>query len=69
MQARIPLSPSGRQHPLKEAWGLVGDDDRLWVANPNYNTVTEIDPAAGRVKRRVRGISASPMDQPESMRQ
>jgi hypothetical protein len=61
VQARIPLSPSGQQHPLKEAWGLVGDDTRLWAANPNYNTVTEIDPATGRVKRRVRGISASPL--------
>ena len=64
VQARIPLSPSGQQHPLKEAWGLVGDDTRLWVANPNYNTVTEIDPATDAVTRRVRGISASPMDQP-----
>lgn len=64
VQARIPLSPSGQQHPLKEAWSLVGDDARLWAANPNYNTVTEIDPATDRVKRRVRGISASPMDQP-----
>lgn len=64
VQARIPLSPSGQQHPLKEAWGLVGDDTRLWAANPNYNTVTEIDPATNAVKRRVRGISASPMDQP-----
>ena len=63
-QARIPLGPYGRQHPLKEAWGLVGDDDRLWAANPNYNMVTEIDPAADAVKRRVRGISASTMDQP-----
>ena len=64
VQARIPLNPSGQQHPLKEAWGLVGDDDRLWAANPNYNMVTEIDPAANAVKRHVRGISASPMDQP-----
>ena len=64
VQARIPLSPSGQQHPLKEAWGLVADDTRLWVATPNYNTVTEIDPATNEVKRRVRGISASPMDQP-----
>jgi hypothetical protein len=64
VQARIPLNPSGQQHPLKEAWGLVADDTRLWVANPNYNTVTEIDPATSEVKRRVRGISASPMDQP-----
>ena len=64
VQARIPLSPSGQQHPLKEAWGLVGDDTRLWAANPNYNSVTEIDPAADAVKRHVRGISASPMDQP-----
>jgi hypothetical protein len=63
-EARIPLNPSGRQHPLEEAWGLVGDDTRLWAANPNYNTVTEIDPATAAVKRRVRGISASPMDQP-----
>jgi hypothetical protein len=64
VRARIPLNPSGQQHPLKEAWGLVGDDTRLWAANPNYNTVTEIDPATDAVKRRVRGISASPMDQP-----
>jgi streptogramin lyase len=64
VQARIPLNPSGRQHPLKEAWALVGDDDRLWAANPNYNMVTEIDPAANAVQRHVRGISASPMDQP-----
>jgi hypothetical protein len=64
VQTRIPLNPSGQQHPLKEAWGLVGDDTRLWAANPNYNAVTEIDPATDAVKRRVRGISASPMDQP-----
>jgi streptogramin lyase len=64
VQGRIPLNPAGQQHPLKEAWGLVGDDTRLWVANPNYNSVTEIDPATNAVKRRVRGISASPMDQP-----
>jgi streptogramin lyase len=64
VQARIPLDPSGQQHPLKEAWGLVGDENRLWAANPNYNTVTEIDPATNAVKRHVRGISASPMDQP-----
>jgi hypothetical protein len=64
VQARIPLNPSGQQHPLKEAWSLVGDDTRLWAANPNDNAVTEIDPAADEVKRRVRGISASPMDQP-----
>jgi streptogramin lyase len=64
VQAQIPLNPSGQQHPLKEAWGLVGDDTRLWAANPNYNSVTEIDPATDAVKRRVRGISASPMDQP-----
>jgi streptogramin lyase len=64
VQARIPLNPSGLQHPLEEAWGLVGDDSRLWAANPNYNTVTEIDPARNAVKRRVRGISASSMDQP-----
>jgi streptogramin lyase len=64
VESRIPLNPSGQQHPLKEAWGLVGDDTRLWVANPNYNSVTEIDPATDAVKRRVRGISASPMDQP-----
>ena len=61
VESRIPLNPSGQQHPLKEAWGLVGDDTRLWVANPNYNSVTEIDPATDAVKRRVRGISASPM--------
>ena len=64
VQARIALNPSGQQHPLKEAWGLVADDDRLWVANPNYNMVTEIDPARNAVRRHVRGISASPMDQP-----
>jgi hypothetical protein len=64
VQARIPLNPSGQQHPLEEAWGLVGDDDRLWAANPNYNSVTEIDPATNSVRRRVRGISASTMDQP-----
>ena len=64
VQARIPLNPSGLQHPLKEAWGLVGDDSRLWAANPNYNMVTEIDPATNAVRRHVRGISASPMDEP-----
>jgi streptogramin lyase len=64
VQARIPLNPSGQQHPLKEAWGLVGDENRLWAANPNYNEVTEIDPATNAVTRHVRGISASPMDQP-----
>jgi hypothetical protein len=64
VQARVPLDPSGQQHPLKEAWGLVGDDGRLWAANPNYNMVTEVDPATNRVQRHVRGISASPMDQP-----
>ena len=64
LQARIPLNPAGQQHPLKEAWGLVGDEDRLWAANPNYNMVTEIDPTTNAVKRHVRGISASPMDQP-----
>jgi streptogramin lyase len=64
VQARILLDPSGQQHPLKEAWGLVGDDRRLWAADPNYNMVTEVDPAANTVERRVRGISASPMDQP-----
>ncbi|HYZ77318.1 MAG TPA: hypothetical protein VE596_08070 [Gaiellaceae bacterium] len=64
VQARVPLDPRGRLHPFKEAWGLVGDDDRLWAANPNYNSVTEIDPAANTVKRRVRGLTSSPMDQP-----
>jgi streptogramin lyase len=64
VQARIPLEPSGSQHPFKEAWGLVGDDSRLWAANPNYNMVTELDPLAAAVKRRVRGISQSPLDQP-----
>jgi glutamine cyclotransferase len=62
--ARIELDPSGLQHPLKEAWGLVGDDERLWAANPNYNSVTEVDPATATVERRVRGTSDSPMDQP-----
>ena len=64
VQARVPLDPRGRLHPFKEAWGLVGDDDRLWAANPNYNSVTEIDPATNRVKRRVRGLTTSPLDQP-----
>jgi DNA-binding beta-propeller fold protein YncE len=64
VQARVPLNPVGRLHPFKEAWGLVGDDDRLWAADPNYNSVTEIDPATNRVKRRVRGLTTSPMDQP-----
>jgi DNA-binding beta-propeller fold protein YncE len=64
VQARVPLNPSGQQHPLKEAWGLVGDEARLWAADPNYNMVTEIDPATNAVRRRVRGISQSPMDQP-----
>lgn len=64
VEARIALNPSGQQHPLKEAWALVGDDTRLWAADPNYNMVTEIDPSTNAVKRRVRGISQSPMDQP-----
>ena len=64
VQARVPLNPVGRLHPFKEAWGLVGDDDRLWAATPNYNSVTEIDPTRNTVERRVRGLTTSPMDQP-----
>jgi DNA-binding beta-propeller fold protein YncE len=64
VQARIDLHPVGRLHPFKEAWGLVGDDDRLWVADPNYNTVTEIDPATEAVKRQVHRSPATPMDEP-----
>jgi streptogramin lyase len=66
--ARVTLAGFDRVHPFKEAWWLACSEDTIWTSNPNYNALTQIDPATATISRRLRyGSYMAMVDEPEGL--
>jgi streptogramin lyase len=68
VSARITLAGFDRVHPFKEAWSLACDEQTIWASNPNYNALTQVDPASAKIKRLIRfGSYLATVDEPEGL--
>ncbi len=50
MRARVAIAPPGpASHGVIDTWWVAADGGSLWVVNANYDRVTRVDAAQGKV--------------------